>query len=233
MRLPPVVTEAFAPVHRQGWPFVALGFAAAILLGLLAGPLFWLGLLATLWVAYFFRDPVRMAPDGPDLVVSPADGVVQAVRPRRPPVELGLGDDEVPCVSVFMNVFDVHVNRSPAAGKVERRVYRPGKFVNAALDKASEDNERMGWVLRLPDERRLGLVQIAGLVARRIVPFVEEGRAVATGERIGLIRFGSRCDVYLPAGAVPRVWQGQRAVAGETILADGRSNLPPPAGVAR
>jgi phosphatidylserine decarboxylase len=221
------------PLNREGWPFVA-GFAvASVLLALLWEPLGWLGLLLTAWCAWFFRDPVRVVPDRPGLILSPADGRVQMVVPAVPPPELGLGDAPRMRVSVFLSVFDVHVTRSPAAGAVERVAYRPGLFVNAALDKASEENERLSALLRLPDGRDLPVVQIAGLVARRILCWVSEGDAVEAGRRIGLMRFGSRCDVYLPAGVAPLVAVGQRAVAGETVLADLASAEPARAGTAR
>ncbi|HET6469345.1 MAG TPA: phosphatidylserine decarboxylase [Geminicoccaceae bacterium] len=214
------LTAAFAPIHRQGWPFVGGFLLAAIVLGFLWEPLFWLGLVATAWCAYFFRDPPRVTPDDPTIVVSPADGMVQSVMPRRPPPELELGDRPLTCVSVFMNVFDVHVNRTPVAGTIVRRAYHHGAFVNASLDKASDENERQSFKLRTATGREVGLVQIAGLVARRIVAFANEGQSLPPGERIGLIRFGSRCDVYLPEGAVPLALVGQIATAGETVIAD-------------
>jgi phosphatidylserine decarboxylase len=213
------LSSVLAPISHHGWPFVAGFFAAAVILGFLWTPLFWIGLLATGWCAYFFRDPARVTPDHPALVVSPADGLVSAIRERRPPPELGLGDAPLPCVSVFLNVFDVHVNRTPVPGRVLRRAYHPGSFVNAALDKASEENERQSFLIEAPGGQTVGLVQIAGLVARRIVGFVEEGAVLSPGDRVGLIRFGSRCDVYLPAGTVPAVLEGQRAIAGETVIA--------------
>jgi len=221
------------PLNREGWPFVAAFAVAAALLALLWEPLGWLGLLLTAWCAWFFRDPVRVVPDRPGLVLAPADGRVQMVVPAVPPPELGLGDAPRMRVSVFLSVFDVHVTRAPAAGTVERVAYRPGLFVNAALDKASEENERLSALLRLPDGRDLPVVQIAGLVARRILCWVGEGDAVEAGRRIGLMRFGSRCDVYLPAGAAPLVAVGQRAVAGETVLADLSSAEPARTGTAR
>ena len=208
------------PIHRAGWPFVAAFFAASLLLGWLWEPLFWLGLLATAWCAYFFRDPVRVTPTDPALVVSPADGVVVATSARTPPPELELGTAPLPCVGIFMNVFDVHVNRTPVVGRVLRRAYHAGKFLNASFDKASDENERMAFRIAAGSGQEIGLVQIAGLVARRIVPFVGEGTALAAGERVGLIRFGSRCDVYLPLGIEPSVLVGQRMIAGETVLAD-------------
>ncbi|HET6518593.1 MAG TPA: phosphatidylserine decarboxylase [Geminicoccaceae bacterium] len=231
MRLPKNLETVLVPIHRAGWPFVAAFFAVAVLLGLLWQPLFWLGLILTAWCAYFFRDPPRVTPEGGELVVSPADGVVQAVQPRTPPPEIGLGAEPRMCVSVFMNVFDVHVNRAPVTGTVTRLAYHPGKFYNASLDKASTDNERQSIRLRTDDGEEIGLVQIAGLVARRIVRGgTAEGRRVLAGERIGMIRFGSRCDVYLPDGLTPLAVVGQRAVAGETVFADGRRNLPPRTG---
>jgi phosphatidylserine decarboxylase len=208
------------PIHREGWPFIAIVFAVAVILGFLWVPLFWVGLLATAWCVFFFRDPPRVTPDDPSLVVSPADGVVVATSPRVPPPELEMGTRPLPCVAVFMNVFDVHVNRTPVAGTITGHAYHHGKFLNASFDKASDENERRSWRVRASGGREIGLVQIAGLVARRIVPFKESGDAVLAGERVGLIRFGSRCDVYLPEGTAPLVIVGQRTVAGETVLAD-------------
>jgi phosphatidylserine decarboxylase len=215
------------PIHRDGWKFVAMFFVATLLLGLLWVPLFWVGLALTGWCAWFFRDPARVTPDAPEIVVSPADGRVVAVGARRPPPELGLGEDALPSVGIFMNVFDVHVNRTPVPGRVVLRHRRPGRFLNASLDKASDENERLSWVIETADGRRVGLVQIAGLVARRIVPFVEVGTVLGAGDRVGLIRFGSRCDVYLPPGTVPLVLLGQRTLAGETVLAELGEQRPP------
>lgn len=226
MAAPGSFSSVLPPIHRAGWPFVGLFFVASVLLALLWQPLFWLGLLATAWCAYFFRDPVRVAPDDPALIISPADGVVVATAERVPPPELELGTLPLPCIAIFMNVFDVHVNRTPAAGTVTRRAYHAGKFLNASFDKASDENERQSWKIRTASGREIGLVQIAGLVARRIIAFVEEGASVAAGQRVGLIRFGSRCDVYLPEGVVPLVLIGQRAIAGETVLADLFGNQP-------
>ena len=214
------------PVHRAGWPFVAGFLLVALLLGWLWQPLFWLGLLATAWCAYFFRDPLRVTPDDPALIVSPADGVVVTTAERIPPPELELGQQPLPCVGIFMNVFDVHVNRTPAVGMVARRAYHAGKFLNASFDKSSDENERQSFKIRTASGREIGLVQIAGLVARRIIAFVEEGATLAAGQRVGLIRFGSRCDVYLPEGVEPLVLVGQRMLAGETVLADLFGNQP-------
>ncbi len=222
--LPPYVTNALAPVHREGWPFVVGGLLLSLLLGVLWAPLFWLGLLLTAWVAFFFRDPARVTPEEDGIVVSPADGVVQAIAPRRPPTELQLGDAPRTCISVFLNVLDVHVNRAPVGGRITRLAYHPGKFLNAADDKASDENERQSFRIETDQGQVFGLVQIAGLIARRIVRFVEQGEVVQAGQRVGLIRFGSRCDVYLPDGMAPQVLVGQRAIAGETVLADRRRN---------
>lgn len=207
-------------VHREGWKFVAIFLSVTLFLSLLFPPLLWPGVLLTAWCAWFFRDPSRVTPLDPKLVVSPADGRVVAVGPRRPPPELGLGADPLPCVGIFMNVFDVHVNRTPVAGRVLARVYHPGKFLNASFDKASDVNERLSWLIETPQGARVGLVQIAGLIARRIVPLAEPGALLEAGDRIGIIRFGSRCDVYLPSGTTPLVLPGQRTIAGETILAE-------------
>ncbi|MCO5128971.1 MAG: phosphatidylserine decarboxylase [Xanthobacteraceae bacterium] len=207
------------PIHPEGYPFIG-GFAlASLILFWIWTPLGWLGTLLTIWCALFFRDPVRVTPVREGLVVSPADGRVSMVAPAVPPAELGLGNLPLLRVSIFMSVFNCHVNRAPVAGRVDRIAYRPGKFINAELDKASEDNERNGLVISTPSGR-IGVVQIAGLVARRIVSFVREGQLLGAGERFGLIRFGSRLDVYLPDGARVLVAVGQTAVAGETVLAD-------------
>lgn len=208
------------PINRAGWPFVA-GFAVvAAILATIAEPLGWIGLVLTLWCAYFFRDPDRVTPSRSGLLVSPADGLVQMITSAVPPPELGMGDTPRTRISIFLNVFDVHINRVPADGIIEAVEYHPGKFLNASLDKASEDNERMAVSMRLPDGRELAFVQIAGLVARRIVCNLKPEQAVRAGERYGLIRFGSRTDIYLPEGVAPLVIVGQRAVGGETVLAD-------------
>lgn len=208
------------PMHREGVKFVAAFAVATVLLFLLWEPLGWIGVGLTVWCYYFFRDPVRSVPQREGLVVSPADGVISLIEPAVPPAELGMGPEPLTRVSVFMNVFNCHVNRAPIAATVAAKVYRPGKFLNASLDKASVDNERMSYALTLADGRQIAVVQIAGLVARRIVSFVDTGRALRTGERFGLIRFGSRVDVYLPAGVAPQVALGQTMIAGETVLAD-------------
>jgi phosphatidylserine decarboxylase len=213
------IRSQLAPIHPQGYPFVG-GFAlASLILFFLWTPLGWIGTLATAWCAYFFRDPVRVTPLRDGLVVAPADGRVSLVANAVPPPELGLSDRPLPRISIFMSVFDCHVNRTPVSGRIERMVYRAGKFISADLDKASEDNERNAFIITTT-RARIGVVQIAGLVARRIVPFVQEGQAVAAGDRIGMIRFGSRVDVYLPEGGRALVAEGQSAIAGETVLAD-------------
>jgi len=212
------IRDNIAPVHPEGYLYIG-GFAVATLfLGWLWGPLFWIGLIATGWCAYFFRDPQRVTPLGADLVVSPADGRVCYAAPAVPPADLGLGDQPLARVSIFMSVFDCHVNRAPVEGRVARIAYRPGAFVNADLDKASEDNERNGIVIENA-AAAFGVVQIAGLIARRIVCFTHDGARLAAGDRFGLIRFGSRVDVYLPAGAHVLVGLDSRCVAGETVIA--------------
>jgi phosphatidylserine decarboxylase len=212
------IRSQLAPIHPLGYPFIG-GFAlASLILFWVWTPLGWLGTLATAWCAYFFRDPARVTPVRDGLVVAPADGRVSLVINALPPPELGLSDRPLPRISIFMSVFDCHVNRSPVAGRIERMVYRAGKFISADLDKASEDNERNAFIIT--GRARIGVVQIAGLVARRIVPFVQEGQVVAAGDRIGMIRFGSRVDVYLPEGGRAVVAEGQTAIAGETVLAD-------------
>jgi phosphatidylserine decarboxylase len=215
------IQSAIVPVHREGYRFVAVFFALTLIfyyldLELLAAA----GVVLTVWCAYFFRDPERVTPLREGLVVSPADGRVSAVAEVVPPSELDLGTGVRPRISIFMNVFDVHVNRSPVDGRVARIAYVPGKFLNAELDKASDDNERQALTIEMAGGQRIGVVQIAGLLARRIVRFVGEGETLQAGQRFGLIRFGSRVDVYLPQGKGPLVAVGQRAIAGETVLAD-------------
>jgi len=211
--------KAIVPIHREGWPFIAISLVATLVIGWFIDPLFWIGLFFTGWICYFFRDPKRVTPVGEGLVISPADGVVSHVGLARPPAELEIGNEPLMRVSIFMNVFNCHVNRAPVGGKITRVAYRAGKFLNAELDKASEDNERNGLVIDM-GETRIGVVQIAGLVARRIVSFVREGETISAGDRFGLIRFGSRLDVYLPVGTQPKVALGQTMIAGETVLAD-------------
>jgi phosphatidylserine decarboxylase len=207
------------PIHREGYPFIGAFAALTVILFLLSTPLGYLGLLLTGWCTYFFRDPPRVTPIRAGVVISPADGTISNVAAAVPPLELDLGVRPLPRVSIFMSVFDCHVNRTPVTGRIERIVYRAGKFLNADLDKASEDNERNGFVIATA-EARIGVVQIAGLIARRIVCFVREGEQLAAGERIGLIRFGSRVDVYLPEGTRILAAEGQTAIAGETVIAE-------------
>ncbi len=208
------------PMHREGYRFVGAFAAITAILFLIWEPLGWIGVGLTVWCYYFFRDPKRVVPVDDALIVSPADGMVSLIQAVVPPAELGLGDQPMTRVSVFMSVFNCHVNRMPASGRITAVAYRPGKFFNASLDKASTDNERNGLAIELADGRKIGVVQIAGLVARRIVCFVEPGVKLDRGERFGLIRFGSRLDVYLPDGVAPLVALGQTMVAGETVIAD-------------
>ena len=212
------VRNMLVPIRREGLPFVAILLFLALFFGWFWQPILWIGLILTAWCAYFFRDPPRVIPLDADIVVSPADGRVSAVAIGVAPKELGLGEQSRRRVSIFMSVFDCHVNRAPLPGTVKNIVYTPGTFLNAELDKASEGNERNGIVLDTP-RGPVGVVQIAGLVARRIACFVGEGEALAAGQRIGLIRFGSRVDVYLPLAANVLVAEGQRAIAGETVIA--------------
>ncbi|HZK89829.1 MAG TPA: phosphatidylserine decarboxylase [Stellaceae bacterium] len=215
-----MLRQIIAPLHPDGWKFVAIGVVATVILYLLWHPAGWLALIVTLWVAYFFRDPWRVTPTRSGLVVSPADGIVVSLAPAPPPVELDMGSAPVTRIGIFLNLFDVHVARAPAAGTVAAREYTPGRFVNASLDKASEHNERLALRLSPLDGPDIACVLIAGLVARRIVCPLLAGQRVAAGERIGIIRFGSRADIYLPPPYVPLVVLGQRMIAGETVLAD-------------
>jgi len=220
------IRRLFVPIHREGYPFIAIGLVAALILGQLWEPLGWLLAVLTVWMCYFFRDPERVTPIRDGLVVSPADGRISMISTVVPPAELDLPPEPMQRISVFMNVFDCHVNRSPVTGLIAQMLYTPGLFFNAELDKASEDNERNAFVIETP-AARIGVVQIAGLVARRIVPFVKAGETVGAGERIGMIRFGSRVDLYLPASAQVVVGVGQVAVAGETVIADLRAQEAP------
>jgi phosphatidylserine decarboxylase len=208
------------PMHPEGYKFVAIFALISAALFFLWEPLGWLGVGATVWCYYFFRDPKRSVPQEGQLILSPADGVISLIEPAVPPPELGMGPDALTRVSVFMNVFNCHVNRAPVAGVITAISYRPGKFFNASLDKASTDNERNALAIRIADGRQIAVVQIAGLVARRIVCWSKPGNALRAGERFGLIRFGSRLDVYLPDGVAPLVALGQTMVAGESVIAD-------------
>ncbi len=216
-----MMANFLVPILEDGWRFIAM-FAGAALLAALTGVawLFWPLMALTLWSIYFFRDPPRGVPQEEGLLLAPADGLVQMISEAVPPKELGLGDQPLRRVSIFLSVFDVHITRTPCAGTVEVVAYRPGTFVNAAADKASEDNERMAIAIRRSDGRLIGFVQIAGWVARRIVCYVKPGQALAAGERFGHIRFGSRTDLYLPPGARLLVAAGQRMIGGETVVAE-------------
>ena len=214
-----MIDTVIKPMHPEGYKFVAAFAVATLILFWLWEPLGWLGLGLTIWCYYFFRDPKRAVPENAGLLVSPADGVISLIERAVPPDELGMGPEALVRVSVFMSVFNCHVNRAPIAGKVTAVAYRPGKFFNASLDKASEENERNALAIDLADGRRIAVVQIAGLVARRIVCWKKPGDSVRTGERFGLIRFGSRLDVYLPEGVHPQVALGQTMVAGESVIA--------------
>lgn len=215
-----MLKDILVPINRAGYPFIAIFAAVMLVLYVWWAPLGFVGLVLTAWCIYFFRDPDRITPTDENLVISPADGIVQSIVQAPPPPELDMGDKPLTRVAVFMNVFNVHVNRVPVNGIISGKHYRPGKFFNASLDKASEFNERMSLKVKMKDDREIGFVQIAGLVARRIICDVDEGRAMRAGERFGLIRFGSRVDIYLPEGTVPAVIEGQIAIAGETVLAD-------------
>ncbi|QRE72795.1 phosphatidylserine decarboxylase [Methylobacterium aquaticum] len=223
------IRRVLVPIHKEGYPFIAIGIVLTVLAGTFVQFLGWIFLLLTLWVCYFFRDPERIVPVGDGLIVSPADGRVNLISTVLPPSELDLPSVPMLRISVFMNVFDCHVNRVPVTGRIDQIHYTPGLFLNAELDKASEDNERNGLVIETRQNGepvRIGVVQIAGLVARRIVDWVKPGDDLTVGDRFGLIRFGSRVDVYLPAGTRVLVGLGQKAVAGETVLADLRGTGP-------
>jgi phosphatidylserine decarboxylase len=214
-----MIDTVLKPMHPEGWKFVPVFAAVTLVLFLIWDPLGWIGVILTIWCYYFFRDPKRSVPQNAGLLVSPADGVVSLIERAVPPEGLGFGPEPLVRVSVFMSVFNCHVNRAPIAGKVTAVVYRPGKFFNASLDKASEENERNSLAIEMADGRKIAVVQIAGLVARRILCWTKPGDSLATGERFGLIRFGSRLDVYLPEGVHPQVALGQTMVAGETVIA--------------
>ncbi len=219
MNLLDTVRNTIVPIHKEGYPFVAAFFAGSLVLGWISEPLFWVGMVLTVWCAYFFRDPERVTPQDDDLVISPADGKVSSIQMVVPPEELQLGSQPMLRISVFMNVFNCHVNRAPVRGRITNIAYREGSFLNAELDKASQENERNGLVIETT-HGNIGVVQIAGLVARRIVCWTNPNETLNAGERFGLIRFGSRLDVFLPAGAEPRVALGQTAIAGETVIAE-------------
>jgi len=214
------VKTVLVPINPAGWPFIAMFAVIALVLAYIAEPLGWVGVILTLWCVYFFRDPPRVTPTRAGLVIAPADGRVCLIDEAVPPVELEMGDAALQRVCIFMNVFNVHVNRAPMDGTITKLSYRPGKFLNAELDKASEFNERQSLRMQTTDGHDIAFVQIAGLVARRIVCQVQEGSILKAGERFGLIRFGSRVDVYMPKGTAPLVCVGQLTTAAETVIAD-------------
>lgn len=231
-----MLDTVLVPIAREGRPFIAAFAVVTLVLGLIAGWLLIPGCLLTAWCVYFFRDPHRVTPTRDGLVVSPADGLVVSVASVPWPKELAMPEDagdEATRIGIFMNVFDVHVNRIPVDGRVTRLAYVPGAFVNASFDKASEHNERQLVAMEVAGGRPLAFVQIAGLVARRIVCHLTEGQTMLAGERMGMIRFGSRVDVYLPAGVAPLVVEGQRCIAAETVLADLASAEPARNGAVR
>jgi phosphatidylserine decarboxylase len=221
------VKVLFVPIHRDGWPFIAIFAVATLFLAWWMPPLGFIGIVLTVWCVCFFRNPPRTTPTRQGLLVSAADGVIQSIEQAPPPPELNMGDAPRTRIAVFMNVFNVHVNRIPCDATVTELAYRPGRFFDASLDKASEHNERQSLRLDIGDERDLALVQIAGLIARRIRCDVGKGQHLQAGAYFGLIRFGSRVDMYLPHGAIPLVAVGQKAVAGETVFADLTSDEPP------
>jgi phosphatidylserine decarboxylase len=221
-----ICQSILVPIHRAGWPFIAMFAAVSLVLFMLSSALGAIGLIATAWCVYFFRDPDRLTPTRHGLIISPADGIVSGISSAAAPSDLGLPQRPLTRVSVFLNVFDVHINRAPIDGNITAIRYRPGKFLNASLDKASEENERNALRIETADGTSIVVVQIAGLIARRICSWVREGQPIRAGERIGMIRFGSRVDVYLPAGVPPLVSPGQRCIAGETVIADLRAQEP-------
>ena len=227
-----MLRRVLAPLHPDGFKFVAAAAVATLLLFLLWAPAGWLAAVVTLWMVYFFRDPWRVSPSRPGLLISPADGIVVSIAAATPPQELAMGDAPVVRIGIFLNVFDVHVTRAPLGGRVAAMRYTKGKFVNASLDKASEDNERLAIRIAPSEGPDVVFVLVAGLVARRIVCDLREGQQVASGQRIGIIRFGSRVDVYCPPAYVPMVVAGQRVLGGETVLADRLAKEPPREGVA-
>jgi phosphatidylserine decarboxylase len=226
-----VLNQVLAPIHPDGWRFIAIFAVVTLLLFWLSAPLGWLGVIATCWCVYFFRDPWRVTPMRDGLAIAPADGLIVAVDEAAPPEELGMGSAVMRRIGIFLNVFDVHVNRMPVTGQVVKLAYHKGKFLNASLDKASEENERMAIRVAAKDGSEIAVVQIAGLIARRIVCTTFEGQEVAAGQRFGLIRFGSRTDLYLPLTWTPLAIVGQRAIGGETVLADARAQEPQRHGV--
>ncbi len=226
MQLPFVLKTICSPIHRAGWPFIGVFIIVTIVFWQISNVLGWIGVFLTLWCIYFFRDPDRVTPDRAGLIISPADGTVHVIDEAVPPAELGMGEQPRPRIAIFMNAFNVHVNRIPCDGTVTGLNYRPGKKLNAALDKASVDNERQSIRITTGDGRDIACIQIAGLIARRILCQLRPDQTVHTGERFGMIRFGSRVEVYLPVGVNPLVAIGQTTLAGETVLADLQAQEP-------
>lgn len=223
-----MLRQVLAPIHPDGWKFIAIAAVVTVVLFILWRPAGWIALILTLWLAYFFRDPWRVTPLRPGLIVAPADGIVVSVGTAPPPPELAMGTDPIPRIGIFLSLFDVHVARAPIGGKLTARRYTKGRFINASLDKASTDNERLALRIAPEEGPAIVCVLIAGLVARRIICGLYEGQTLTAGERIGIIRFGSRADIYCPPPYVPLVALGQRMIAGETVLAD--RHAPGPAG---
>ena len=228
-----MLRRVLAPLHPDGFKFVATGVLATLLLFLLWAPAGWAAAVVTLWMVYFFRDPWRVTPTRPGLLISPADGIVVSIAAATPPAELAMGDMAVVRIGIFLNIFDVHVTRAPVGGRVAAMRYTKGRFVNASLDKASEGNERLAIRIAPPEGPDVAFVLVAGLVARRIVCNLYDGQQVATGQRVGIIRFGSRVDIYCPPPYVPMVVTGQRMVGGETVIADRFAEESPRRGVAQ
>ena len=228
-----MLRRVLAPLHPDGFKFVAAGVLATLLLFLLWAPAGWAAAVVTLWMVYFFRDPWRVTPTRPGLLISPADGIVVSIAAATPPSELAMGDMAVVRIGIFLNIFDVHVTRAPVGGRVAAMRYTKGRFVNASLDKASLDNERLAIRIAPPEGPDVAFVLVAGLVARRIVCNLYDGQQVASGQRIGIIRFGSRVDIYCPPPYVPMVVTGQRMVGGETVIADRLAEESPRQGVAQ
>jgi phosphatidylserine decarboxylase len=226
-----VLRTVLAPIHPDGWRFIAAAAVVALILFWLWQPLGWIGIAVTLWCVYFFRDPWRITPTREGLVIAPADGLVVSIGPAAPPAELGMGNAPMTRIGIFLNVFDVHINRMPMSGRVVQLAYHAGKFLNASFDKASDENERMAIRLSTSEGPDIAVVQIAGLVARRIVCNLVEGQSMIAGQRFGLIRFGSRTDIYLPTSWAPLAIVGQRVIGGETVIADCHSQEPPRRGV--
>ena len=222
-----------APLHPDGFKFVAAGVLATVLLFLLWAPAGWAAAVVTLWMVYFFRDPWRVTPTRPGLLISPADGIVVSLAAAAPPPELAMGDAAILRIGIFLNIFDVHVTRAPVGGRVAAMRYTKGRFLNASLDKASDDNERLAIRIAPPEGPDIAFVLVAGLVARRIVCNLYDGQQIATGQRVGIIRFGSRVDIYCPPPYVPMVVAGQRMVGGETVLADRLAEEPPRRGISQ